>query len=134
MVYVFSQVTSSEKIKSTIISRNLSRENPVKMSTEIGDFLENFRRKILHWEIYVMNTVQWQGFGRGWRFCFDYFPGIYQIQFCGISHNPLQWISRNPFQGISQNPFWEISCNHFQGISMLPILENNQRKCQPKLG
>ena len=54
------------------IPRDLSQENPVKMSTVIGDFLEIFRGKILHWEIPGMNTVQWQGFGWGWRFSCDY--------------------------------------------------------------
>ena len=139
------------------ISSYLSRENLVKMSTEIGDFLENFQ-----W---------WTPFsGRGWTFSCDYFKRIYQNQFWGISCNPFQGISRNPFkgiscnpflgiscnqfQGISDNPFWGISCNPFQGISRNPFrgispnpfrgisrnqlqeisLENNWRKCQSNLG
>ena len=111
----------------------LSRENLVKMSTEIGDFLENFQ-----W---------WTPFsGRGWTFSCDYFQRIYQNQFWGISCNPFQGISDNPFWGISCNPFQGISRNPFRGISPNPFrgisrnqlqeisLENNWRKCQSNLG
>ena len=85
-----SQVTILRKIRGNSlesfpgISENSQESfsgNPVKMLTEIGDFLENFRGMILHSEIPGMNTVQWQGFGLGWRFSYENFPGIYKNQF-----------------------------------------------------
>ena len=42
--------------ESSEISRNPSLEDPVKMLTEFGDFLENFRRMILHREIHGIHT------------------------------------------------------------------------------
>ena len=50
--------------ESTDIPRKLSRENPVKMLTEIRDFLKNFQGKSLHWEIPWIKTKQRKGFGR----------------------------------------------------------------------
>ena len=43
-------------------------------------------------------------------------------------------ISCNPFWGISCYPFRGISHKQFQGIYMLPIQENNWKKCRPSLG
>ena len=40
-------------------------------------FSREFPGKEFHWEFPGKNTIQWQGFGRGWRFSCDYFPGIY---------------------------------------------------------
>ena len=88
------------------------------MLTEIEDFLKNFQGKILH----GMNTVQWQGFYRGWRFSCDYFPGIYQNRFWGISLNTFRGISHNLIWEISHNLIWEISHNQFQGILSYPFL------------
>ena len=91
-LFIFKSINLSQE--SAEIPRNLSQENPVKMSTEIGDFLENFPGKILNWEI--SGTVA----GRNWRFSCDYFPEI----------------SGNPFRGISRIKFREIYCNPFWGI------------------
>ena len=135
-LFIFKSINLSQE--SAEIPRNLSEENPVKMSTEIGDFLENFPGKILNWEI--SGTVA----GRNWRFSCDYFPEISGNPFRGISCNPFRGISRTPFWGISRNPFRgisrikfrEIYCNPFWGILITlseEFLETNSGEQQEKM-